>query len=232
MNGSDEKATKSGQQRRVLLEPEAKALLEQWGIPTVSCEVAGSADEAIRSANALGFPVALKILSPDVVHKTEAGGVRLNLHTDQDVRSAFAEIVTNVKSSVPSAKISGVTVQKMVSGIEVALGVANDLQFGPVFMFGMGGVLVELLKDTAFRLIPVSCADADEMMREIKGFPLLQGYRGVRADLNSLRDVLLKVSDLAAAQPNIEEMDLNPVIASPSGSLVADARLVLARSGA
>lgn len=232
MNSIDENLLETGGEGRVLLEPESKAVLEQWRIPTVHCEVAASPEQAVELAHSIGFPVVLKILSPHILHKTDADGVRLDLKTEQDVRSAFEEIVKNAKSSFPSASISGVTVQKMVSGIEVVVGVAKDFQFGHALMFGLGGLWVELLRDTTFRLIPIDAADADEMIRDIKGFPLLQGHRGYRPDIESLRTILLSVSDLIMAHPDIEEMDLNPVITSASGTFVADARLVLAGNDA
>ncbi len=228
MNSIEEKLLEIGRERRVLVETECKSILEEWGIPTVPCEVATSGEEALRLARSIGYPVVLKILSPDIIHKTEAGGVRLNLATEEDVRSGFDEIMENSKRDFPSARVLGVTVQKMVSGIEVVIGVAKDPQFGHVLMFGMGGVWVELLKDTTFRLIPIDAADADEMIRDIRGFPLLKGYRGWKGDIEGLARILMKVSDLIMAYPDIEEIDLNPVITSPSGSVVADARLILA----
>ena len=230
VNSIEERLLEIGKERRVLVETESKWILEQWGIPIVPCEVATSGEEALGLSHSIGFPVALKILSPDIIHKAEAGGVKLNLHTDQDVRSGFDEIIENSKRNFPSARIFGVTVQKMVSGIEVVIGVTKDPQFGHVLMFGMGGGWVELLKDTTFRLIPIDAADADEMIRDIEGFPLLKGYRGWKADIEGLRRILVKVSDLIMAYPDIDEMDLNPVITSPSGSVVADARLILTES--
>lgn len=228
MNSIGEELLQIGRERRVLMETESKELLEQWGVPVVPCEVATSSEEALRLAHSIGFPVVLKILSPDIIHKTEAGGVKLNLTTDEGVRSALAEIMENAKRNFPSASVSGVTVQKMVSGIEVAIGVTKDAQFGHVLMFGMGGVWVELLEDTTFRLIPIDSIDADEMIGDIKGFYLLKGYRGQGTDMESLTEILMKVSDLIMAYPDIGEMDLNPIITSPDGSVVADARISLA----
>jgi acyl-CoA synthetase (NDP forming) len=232
MNSVGEIVAQIGKERRLLMETESKTVLERWGIATVTCDLATSREEAVSLAHALGFPVVLKVLSPDILHKTEVDGVRLNVSSDEAVRSGYDGIIANAQKSLPSARVLGVTVQKMVSGIEVAVGVANDAQFGPVLMFGMGGVWVELLKDTTFRLIPIDAADAEEMLRDIKGLPLLEGYRGWRADLDGLRNILIKVSDLIMAFPQIEEMDLNPVITSSSGSVVADARISLAASDA
>ena len=231
MNSFEEKLLEIRKDRRVLMETESKEILEQWGIPVVPCEVATSPEEALELAHSIGFPVVLKTLSPDIIHKTEAGGVKLNLNTDEEVRSGFDEIIRSSKRTFPSARILGVTVQKMVSGIEVVIGVTRDSQFGHVLMFGMGGVWVELFKDITFRLIPIDAADADEMVRDVKGFPLLQGYRGSGADLEGLAKMLVKVSDLVMAYPDIEETDLNPVVTSPFGSVVADARLILADNG-
>ncbi len=228
MNGIEERLLQLGKDRRVLMENESKEILERWGIPVVTCEVATSREEALTLAQSIGFPVVLKIISPDIIHKTEAGGVKLNLRTDEDVLSAFDEIMESSKRNLPSAKLFGASVQRMVSGIEVAMGVTKDPQFGHVLMFGMGGVWVELLKDTSFRLIPVDAEDAEEMIRDIRGFPLLEGYRGQQADLEGLARMLLKVSELIMAYPSIDEMDLNPVFTSPSGSVAADARISLA----
>ena len=228
MDSIEQKLLEIGKERRVLMETESKAILEQWGIPTVPCEVAAARKEALRLAYSIGIPVVLKILSPDIIHKTQAGGVRVNLATDKDVRSAFDQIMENVRKNSPSARILGATVQEMVSGMEVAVGVTKDAQFGHVLMFGMGGVELEHRRDTTFRLIPVGASDADEMIREIEGYRALIAYRGQGVDLDSLRSVLLKVSDLIVAYPEIEEMDLNPVIVSSSGSVVADARGMLA----
>ncbi|MGB3906087.1 MAG: acetate--CoA ligase family protein [Anaerolineae bacterium] len=228
MGGIEQILSDVGEEGRVLMETESKAILEQWGIPTVPCEVATSREEASSLARSSGFPVVLKILSPDIIHKAQAGGVRVNLATDEDVGLAFDRIMESARRNSPSARILGATVQQMVSGMEVAVGVTNDPQFGHVLMFGMGGVGIEILRDVAFRLIPISASDADEMLRDIKGYPVLGGYRGQGVDLDSLRSVLLKVSDLIMAHPEIEEMDLNPVIVSPSGSVVADARVMLA----
>jgi acyl-CoA synthetase (NDP forming) len=228
MNSIEERLLQIGKERHILVETESKGILDEWGIPVVPCEVATSPDEALRLAHSIGFPVVLKVLSPDIIHKMEAGGVKLNLTTDEDVRLGFDEILENSRRNFPGASVFGVTVQKMVSGIEVAIGVSTDPQFGHVLMFGMGGVSVELLRDTTFRLIPIDGADADEMITDIKGFPLLKGHRSQRADLEALSRMLTKVSDLVMAYPEIDEMDLNPVIASPSRTVAADARIMLA----
>jgi succinyl-CoA synthetase beta subunit len=216
-----------GKERRVLTETESKAILAQWGIPVVSCEVATSGEEAAELACSIGFPVVLKILSPDIIHKSDVGGVRLHVADEEAVRAAFDEIMENANRSVPSARIMGASVQKMVSGMEVAIGVTRDRQFGHVLMFGIGGVEIESLRDVTFRLIPISSSDAEQMIRAIKGFPLLEQQAAGTANLEELRSTLLKVADLAETFPQIEGMDLNPVLVSPGGTVVADARIVI-----
>lgn len=213
--------------RTLLVETEAKALLEQWGIPTTLGTVATSRTKAAQQAAAIGFPVVLKILSPDIVHKTEVGGVRVGLGTKTAVRSAYDEIIANASQCASSADIWGVNVQPMVSGIEVIIGAKRDPLFGPIILFGMGGILVELMQDAATRLVPIRPDDAADMLHEVRGFPLLAGYRGRGADVESLKEMLLKVSSLMEARTEIAEIDLNPVMASSEGSVVADARIRL-----
>ena len=210
--------------RTYLLEHECKAILKNIGVPTTSCLVAKSEEEAVSMSEAMGYPVVLKILSPEIVHKSDAGGVKLNLGREE-VRGAYNELVATFKGR----DVVGVSVQEMAKpGLEVIVGATRDAAFGPVLMFGLGGVFVEALRDVAFRVIPVTEGDAQEMMEEIKGYQLLQGYRGQAADVASVRDILLKVSDLVMAYPAIKEVDLNPVFAYPQGSLVVDARMILA----
>ncbi|MFB3052900.1 MAG: acetate--CoA ligase family protein, partial [Dehalococcoidia bacterium] len=157
--------------RTVLTEIESKQILEEAGIPTASARLATSADEAVKAAKELGYPVVLKIVSPDVTHKSDVGGVRLGLDSPEAVTAAFSEISEAVKRHEPKARIEGVAVQKMARpGIEVIVGMSKDPQFGPVLMFGLGGVLVEVLKDVSFRIVPLEPRDARQMVREIKGF--------------------------------------------------------------
>jgi acyl-CoA synthetase (NDP forming) len=211
------------EQRTYLLENECKAILRSIGVPTTNCLVAKSEEEALRMSKAIGYPVVLKILSPEVIHKSDAGGVKLNLGRGE-VKRAYNELVARFKDR----KVIGVSVQEMAKpGLEVTVGATRDAVFGPVLMFGLGGVFVEALKDVSFRVIPVTERDAQEMMEEIKGYKLLQGYRGCSADLASLREILLKVSGLVTTYPAIKEVDLNPVFAYPEGSLVVDARMIL-----
>lgn len=174
------------------MEHECKAILRDIGVPTTTWLVAKSEEEAVAMSEAMGYPVALKILSPEIIHKSDAGGVKLNLGRGE-VRATYKELVAKSKDR----HVVGVSVQEMAKpGLEVIVGATRDVTFGPVLMFGLGGVFVEVLKDVAFRVIPATEGDAQEMMEEIKGYELLQGYRGRSADTASLRDILLKVSDL------------------------------------
>ncbi len=216
-------------QPRVLTEVESKELLKRRGIPVVETKLARSKREAISIAKEIGFPVVLKISSPQVVHKSDSGGVRLGLATSTQVSKAYSEIASSIRQKHPQAIIQGVSVQAMVpQGVEVIVGISQDPQFGPVIMFGLGGVLVEVLKDISFRIVPVTHRDAQEMVREIKGYPILQGYRGQEAvDIPSLEELIVKVSQFVEQNPQIKELDLNPVFAYKDKAIVVDARIVL-----
>jgi acyl-CoA synthetase (NDP forming) len=208
--------------RSYLMEHESKLILENAGIKTTGSMIASSEDEAAAMSKSLDYPVVLKIVSPDVIHKTDSGGVKLNLGSDQEVRKAYREIL----SSFENERIIGVSVQKMApQGIEAIVGVTRDASFGPVLMFGLGGIFAEVLKDVAFRVLPIAGDSAAEMIEEIKGYSLLKGYRGQSVDIPALKDLLLKVSTLAITNPGIRELDLNPVFLYPSGYQVADARM-------
>jgi acyl-CoA synthetase (NDP forming) len=218
--------------RTLLTEIEAKELLKQAGVSVVETKLAKSKDEAIALSRELGFPVVLKIASPDVVHKSDAGGVKLGLRTSQQVGKAYDDIMKSIKAQFPQAKIQGVSVQKMArEGTEVIIGMSKDAQFGPVIMFGLGGVLVEILKDVSFRIVPLAKRDAREMIREIKGYPLLEGYRGREpVDVANLEDLILKVSNFVEQHPEIKELDLNPIFAYKDGAVAVDARVILEAS--
>jgi acyl-CoA synthetase (NDP forming) len=218
--------------RTLLTEIEAKELLKQAGVSVVETKLARSKDEAIAISRELGFPVVLKIASVDVVHKSDAGGVKLGLRTSQQVGKAFDDIMKSIKAQFPQAKIQGVSVQKMArEGTEVIIGMSKDAQFGPVIMFGLGGILVEILKDVSFRIVPLAKRDAREMIREIKGYPLLEGYRGREpVDVANLEDLILKVSSFVEQHPEIKELDLNPIFAYKDGAVAVDARVVLEAS--
>jgi acyl-CoA synthetase (NDP forming) len=218
--------------RTILTEIEAKQMLEDAGVPVSPARLAKTRDEAVQVAAKLGFPIVLKIVSPQITHKSDVGGVALGLATADDVGAAFDRVVASAKQHVPDATIDGVAVQRMEKqGIEVIIGVTKDPQFGPVLMFGLGGVLVEVLKDVAFRIVPILERDARQMIEEIKGYPLLQGYRGQDpADIGSLQALLLKVSSFIEAHPEVAELDLNPVFAYKDGAIAVDARIVIEAS--
>ncbi|MFH0769715.1 MAG: acetate--CoA ligase family protein [Chloroflexota bacterium] len=218
--------------RSVLTETEAKGLLKRAGISVVDTELATSQEEAISISKRLGFPVVLKIASPDVVHKSDAGGVKLGLKTSRQVGKAYSDIMTAIKQKYPKAKLLGVSVQKMARpGVEVIIGMSKDAQFGPVLMFGLGGILVEILKDVSFRIVPLTKRDAREMVREIKGYPVLEGYRGQEpVDVANLEEMILKVSSFVEQNPQVKELDLNPVFAYSDGAVAVDARIILEES--
>lgn len=221
---------RSEQQGHVLLtEFEAKEILKKAGIPVVDTRLAKTKKEAVAISRELGFPVVLKIASPDIVHKSDAGGVRLGLANATRLSRAYSEITCSVKRKFPKSKIDGISVQKMARpGIEIIIGMSKDTQFGPLLMFGLGGIWVEILKDVSFRLVPVSKRDAEQMIKEIKGYPLLQGYRGQEpADINYLENLIVKVSDFIELHPEIKELDLNPVFAYKDGAIAVDARIIL-----
>lgn len=215
--------------RTLLTEIEAKQVLEEAGVPVSPARLAKTKDDAAKMADALGYPIVLKIVSPQITHKSDVGGVVLNLGSADEVDAAFDRIVASAKQHVPNATIDGVAVQRMEKqGIEVIIGMTKDPQFGPVLMFGLGGVMVEILKDVAFRVVPINARDARQMIDEIKGKPLLDGYRGSEpADIGKLQELLLKVSSFVEAHPEIAELDLNPVFAYKDGVKAVDARIVL-----
>jgi acyl-CoA synthetase (NDP forming) len=178
----------------------------------------------------MGFPVALKIDSPDILHKSDWGGVRLNIQSAVQLREAYDKILEDAVRKFPAARVSGVVVSAMAApGLELLIGMNRDPQFGPVIMFGLGGVTVELFPDVSMRLLPLTRADAREMLAQIRGAALLKGFRGrPPIDDNSVVDGILRMAAIADEHPEIIEIDLNPVIAYPEGMLVVDARIIKA----
>ncbi|WP_066948399.1 acetate--CoA ligase family protein [Streptomyces lushanensis] len=215
--------------RTALTAPEGKAVTDAYGIPTPAEALAETVDDAVALADRIGFPVALKIVSPEILHKTEAGGVRIGLNSTAEVRGAFLSIITNVRAYDPRARILGVQVQQMVpAGTEVLIGTVTDPTFGKIVAFGLGGVLVEVLKDVTFRLAPATHDDALSMLDGIRAAEVLRGVRGgAAADREALAGLVVKVSRLAADFPEIAEVDLNPVFASENGAMAADVRILL-----
>ncbi|TEU03652.1 MAG: acetyl-CoA synthetase [Dehalococcoidia bacterium] len=215
--------------RTSLTELESKQILKEVGINTTDIGLARSKEEAVAHSQELGYPVVLKIVSPDILHKTDVGGVKLSLNNKEDVGNAYDEIISAIKKHQPSAKIQGVSVQPMARpATEVIIGMSKDPQFGPVLMFGLGGILVEILKDISFRIVPLTMRDANEMIREIKGYPVLEGYRGQEpANIAVLEQMLLKVSEFVESKPEIKELDINPIFAYSDSALAIDARVIL-----
>jgi acyl-CoA synthetase (NDP forming) len=211
---------------------EGRAVLEAYGIPTPPDRLAETADEAASFAREMGFPVALKLASPDILHKTDVGGVILGVASEDKVREGFAAILERARAHNPQARLRGVQVQKMVSGgREVIVGVKRDPTFGPLVMFGLGGVYVEALADVSFRLAPLTSYDAEEMIDEVRSARLLGALRGAPAsDREALVDAIVRIGRLAADIPEISELDVNPLMVMPEGQGVwaVDARIILA----
>ncbi len=220
------------EKRTLLNEVEAKDVLREAGVSVTATTLATSPDEAAKQAEAAGYPVVLKVVSPDIAHKSDAGGVKLNLNNAGDVKTAYAEIIASCKKAVPNANIVGVAVQHMApQGTEVIIGMTTDSQFGPVMMFGLGGIMVEVLKDVSFRLVPLTDRDAGQMINEIKGRPILDGVRGQPAsDIAALKSTIVKVAKFVEDHPEVRELDLNPVFAYPDGAIAVDARIIVAEA--
>lgn len=215
--------------RKALLEAEAKTICMKYHIPVTTFKLAKNKEEAVEFAERIGFPVVLKIVSPDIIHKSDAGGVIVNLKNTAEVRNAYRKILENAKKYDSAAKIVGVLVQEMApQSTEVIVGAIKDPQFGQTLMFGLGGIFVEILKDVTFRIAPITREDAYEMITKIKAYPLLKGYRKTPpADLDTIINVLLNASKLVMDYPEIKELDLNPIMAYEKGAKTVDARIIL-----
>lgn len=222
-----QKARKQG--RNILLETEAKKLIKMHGAPVLEEVLATTPDEAWNAAKKLGKPVAMKIVSPDILHKSEAKGVLLNRKTEDEVKNGFNFILDAVKSYKQDAEITGIMITPMAEkGEEIIIGTKNDDQFGPIIMFGLGGVMVEVVKDVSFRVLPISERSARRMIRDIKSYPILDKFRGRPAlDQQAIKQLLLTCSELVESYPEIWEMDLNPTIVHEKGLTVVDARIIL-----
>jgi acyl-CoA synthetase (NDP forming) len=217
------------EKRTVLTEIEAKQVFTEAGINCTDTRLAPTKEDAVSLSEEIGFPVVLKISSVDITHKSDAGGVKVNLKDKVEVENTFDMIMRSAREKFPDADIEGISVQGMAkSGTEIIIGMIKDAQFGPVLMFGLGGILVEVLKDVAFRIVPLEKRDASEMIKEIKGYKLLEGYRGQDpVDIPYLEDMLVKLSVFVDNTPEIKEIDMNPVFAYKDGAVVVDARIVL-----
>jgi acetyl-CoA synthetase (ADP-forming) len=215
--------------RKSLLETEAKTVCMEYKIPVTKFELAKTRDEAVEYADQIGYPVVLKIVSRDIIHKSDVGGVMVGLEHAKDVRKGYDQILANVKKHDPKANISGILVQEMAPhGTEVIVGAIKDPQFGPAIMFGLGGVFVEVLKDVTFRIAPITEDEACEMISEVKAYPLLKGYRNTPpADIEAIAKILLHTSRLVTDHQEIKELDLNPIIVYKKGAKTVDARIIL-----
>jgi len=215
--------------RKFLSEPISGKFLASYGIPIPPAYIAKNAEKAVKHAQELGFPVVMKVISPQIIHKSEVGGVITNIDKKEKVREAFYEIVENARKYNPQAEVEGIYVQKMAPpGREVIIGVVKDKQFGPVVMFGLGGIFVEVFKDVVFRVAPIDREEAREMINEIKGLAILQGVRGEKpVDFNSLSEAISNISRLAIDFPQIEQLDINPVCLYPEKIYALDTRIIL-----
>jgi len=220
---------KAKKEKRSLLETEAKELLKEYGIPVPNFKLIKSENEIIGLAKEINFPIVMKIVSPDIIHKTDAGGVKVGIKDEKEAELAYQEIISKVKKYNKEAKIEGVIVYPMVlQGTEIIIGMMKDPHFGPVVMFGLGGIFVEVLKDISFRILPIEERDAGEMITGIKGYEILKGARGNSPrDIQAIKEVLLKVSKLTTENPEINEIDLNPIFVFEKGLQVVDARMIL-----
>ncbi|MHA1339776.1 MAG: acetate--CoA ligase family protein [Promethearchaeota archaeon] len=213
------------QNRNILTEFESKQFLAEYGLPITKQSLANSLEEAIKNAKKIGFPVVMKIIAEDIVHKTDVGGVKVGIKNEDELKDAFNQLM-----QIPSKFEKKVSIQEMAPKpiTELIIGTLQDPQFGPAIMFGIGGVLVEIMKDVSFRICPINEFDANEMIHEIKGFKLLDGYRGApKADLNALKQLLINVSKISMENPEIDQMDLNPVFIYENGVKIVDARIIL-----
>ena len=215
--------------RKNLTEAEAREVLKFYRIPLVEAEIVKNLEEAKSFVKKVGYPVVLKVISPQIIHKTEVGGVILNIRSDKELFEAFHEIMKNVERSMPNAEIKGFFIQKMMPrDYEVIIGGKKDPTFGQTIAFGLGGIFVEVFEDVSFRVVPISKEDATEMIQEIKGYKILKGYRGKKlADINALIDILLKTSKMLEENEEIKELDINPVFVLHKGAYAGDARIIL-----
>ncbi|MEQ8182093.1 MAG: acetate--CoA ligase family protein, partial [Smithellaceae bacterium] len=213
---------------QLLTAGESAALLKKAAIPAVEVLYAASPDEAAVLARKLEAPVALKIASPDIAHKSDVGGVRLNLSGDEDIRQAYSEIMAAAAAGAPGARLEGVTVSPMAKsgGLEVIVGVFRDPQYGPILMFGLGGIFTEIYRDVQFCLLPASDEEILQAIRTITGYPLLAGVRGQKPkDQAALVEIIKGVSQLAIDNPELDQIDLNPVLIYDEGACVVDVRM-------
>ncbi|MCD6084418.1 MAG: acetate--CoA ligase family protein [Desulfurococcales archaeon] len=217
--------------RNKLLEHEAYEVLSAYGLPVPRAGLAKDPDEAVKIAESVGYPVVLKIVSPDIVHKSDVGGVKVGLSSSDEVVKAFKDIMNGVAKHAPKARVAGILVQEMVpEALEVIVGTTRDPTFGPIVLFGLGGIFVEVLKDVSFRITPVTKYDAETMLSEIKAAKILEGYRGMPPrDKEALVDMIIKISKFMEEQEDVTDVDLNPIMVfeEGKGAKIADARILI-----
>lgn len=209
---------------------EAQRICALHQIPTPKCHVVTRVDEAVEKANEIGYPVVLKIVSPQIIHKSDIGGVIVNVGDEKELRAQYEKLIAEVHNREPSAVIAGVMIEEMIPpSIEVVVGGLEDNQFGPAVMFGMGGIFTEVYDDVAFRVAPIDRIDALNMIHGLRASKVLEGTRGKPpADIDSMVSVLMKVSDLMVEHRAIDQLDLNPVIVFPTGICAVDSRMIIA----
>lgn len=214
-----------------LPEPEAHEVLKAYGFPILRSQLVKNVEEAITSAETIGYPVVLKIVSPQILHKVDVGGVQVNIKTKAELRRAYKELLSNVKSNMPDAEIWGVFVQEMAKkGKETIIGMNRDPHFGPILLFGLGGIYVELFKDVSFRIAPIRELGARRMIRQIRGYRMFEGFRGEpSSDTKAIEECLQRLSQLVIDFEEIDELDINPLIVyqEGDGAVVVDARILL-----
>ena len=215
--------------RANLLETESRELLQQYDISLPDAALAATTQDAVTAANRMGYPLAMKIVSPDIIHKSDAGGIKLGLKGEEEIKTAFEEIVHNVEKITTRERIVGTLISPMAApGQECIIGMIRDAQFGPVIMFGLGGIFVEVLKDVSFRVAPPADEDIDDMIQEIKGYKILTGIRGEKPkDIKAIKDILAKLSAIVIGNPEIKEVDLNPIIVHERGASIVDSRILI-----
>lgn len=205
--------------------------MKAYGIPLIKTRFAKTAEEAVIAAEEIGYPLVMKVVSPQISHKSDIGGIKFSLQNAAEVKTAYQDMIDNIQKKLPDAYLEGVQLQPMLSGgKEVILGMVHDPTFGPMLMFGLGGIYIEILKDIQFAIVPVDEREAREMITGIKTYPLLAGVRGEKpSDINALVDIILRVSNLVFDFPEIEEFEINPmmVFEKGKGALAVDLRLIL-----
>jgi acetyl-CoA synthetase (ADP-forming) len=215
------------QHRSILTVEEALNILTSYKIPIAKGGLAKNEQESMQIAKKIGFPVAMKVVSKDIVHKTDVKGLLLNLDSTEEVSKGFTKIMKDVKKKLPKAKIEGVLIQRMVDGQELIIGGKKDPQFNQVLMFGLGGIFTEVFDDVTFRVVPLKQEDAEQMTKEIKGYKILEGYRGKKYNLKGLANILLKTSKLLEENQEIKELDINPLFISEKDVTAVDARITI-----